>query len=278
MKLGLGLGINKGVIVTNLFKDATLAFSLRDLGLGADYAVRVRRDSDNAEQDFTANEITDGTLEGFVGSGNGYVSIWYNQIGGNDAIQNTATQQPMIVNGSGNLITKLGKPAIYMTEGLYLFVDNPSIVTVENGIESYVVFSVDGSPSKNKGIFGKWGGTKDEYALLNDSKLKVTSKDTNNIQTNTESNYLLNSETALIEARFNFSFQEVLRNQISLIKNQINDVLVSDNKLTIGTYTLKNSQFTTVDSYYQDLVIFKTKNSGKQTEIRKNINDYYGIY
>jgi len=55
-------------VPSNPFADATLAFSLRDLGLGnVTNVVSVRRSSDNTEQDFTATEITDGTLLDFVG-------------------------------------------------------------------------------------------------------------------------------------------------------------------------------------------------------------------
>ena len=109
--LGLGLGVDKGGFVINPFSDATLAFSLRDLGLGATYVVRVRRDSDNAEQDFTANEITDGTLESFVGSGNGFVTIVYSKSNDYNMVQNTSTQQPKIVN-NGVLIVDNNKPVI----------------------------------------------------------------------------------------------------------------------------------------------------------------------
>jgi hypothetical protein len=85
---------------SNIFKDATVAYSLRDLGLGATNVVRVRRDSDNAEQDFTASQITDGTLDNFLNGANGFVSKSYNQVGGDNATQSSANLQPSISNGS----------------------------------------------------------------------------------------------------------------------------------------------------------------------------------
>jgi len=81
-------------------------------------AIRVRRSSDDAEQDigFDANGDLDTTaLLAFVGTGgtdNGFVSKWYDQSGnGNDATNATASQQPLIVD-SGTLVEENSKAAI----------------------------------------------------------------------------------------------------------------------------------------------------------------------
>ena len=61
---------------------ANAAYSLRYVY--QDYSgsvVRVRRSSDNEEQDFDPTGITNGALESFVGAGNdGFVTTWYNQV------------------------------------------------------------------------------------------------------------------------------------------------------------------------------------------------------
>jgi hypothetical protein len=73
--------------------------------------VRVRRDSDNAERDFSALAIS--FIADFVGSGNnGFVETWYDQSGnGKDLTQTTANKQPKIVD-TGSLVTLSGKPSI----------------------------------------------------------------------------------------------------------------------------------------------------------------------
>jgi len=103
-----------GTGLLDLYAGATAAFSLRSLR-GATFntaVVRVRRSSDNQEQDFTAAQITDNTLSTFCGAGNGSVVTWYDQTGnGNNATQGTTSEQPRIVT-SGVVETDGGKPTI----------------------------------------------------------------------------------------------------------------------------------------------------------------------
>jgi hypothetical protein len=96
------------------YPNAAAAYSLRALSTASvgSAVVRVRRSSDNAEQDFTATEITDGTLTTFTGDNDGFVTTWYDQSGnGVDGVQATANVQPRIVS-NGVLESDNGKPTI----------------------------------------------------------------------------------------------------------------------------------------------------------------------
>jgi len=81
--------------------------------------IRVRRSSDNTEQDigYNGSNVLDETaLTTFVGAGNGFVTTWYDQSGNaKNAIQTTAANQPQIVS-SGSVITQNSKPAL-LTDG-----------------------------------------------------------------------------------------------------------------------------------------------------------------
>jgi hypothetical protein len=92
------------------YPNAFAAYSLRNLISTTTNVIRVRRSSDQAEQDFTAAEIIDGTLTTWTGANDGFVPIWYNQaIGYADLFTTTALDQPSIVqNGVLNLDN--GKP------------------------------------------------------------------------------------------------------------------------------------------------------------------------
>jgi len=76
---------------------------------------RVRRSSDNAELDFTWQDIIKGNVLNWVnknGTADGFVAIEYNPSGnGNDIVHTTAVHQPRLVT-SGVLNTSNGKPAL----------------------------------------------------------------------------------------------------------------------------------------------------------------------
>ncbi len=86
---------------------------LRSAYTGA--AIKVRRSSDNTEQDITFN--SDGTLNttallAFAGSGSAYVTTWYDQSGNaRHLAQATTAAQPRIVN-AGAVDTLNSKPSV----------------------------------------------------------------------------------------------------------------------------------------------------------------------
>jgi hypothetical protein len=109
-----------GSTFTGLLDDypgAEAAYSLRrlDSGYSGD-AVRVRRASDNTEQDigFDANgDLDTSALATFCSGTNGFVKVWYDQSGnGNDAEQTTTASQPKIYDSSTGVPTENGKPTL----------------------------------------------------------------------------------------------------------------------------------------------------------------------
>ena len=102
------------------YSGAIAAYSLRDLASASvgSAVVRVRRSSDNTEQNFTATQIIDGTLVTFTGANDGFVTTWYDQSGNsNNAAQTAAANQPKLVS-SGVVELDGGKPCLsYDTTG-----------------------------------------------------------------------------------------------------------------------------------------------------------------
>jgi len=104
-------------LLLDTYTGAKVAVSLRKLrNAYTGSAVRVRRSSDNAEQDIGfngANEIDTAVLKTFIGANTGYVVKWYDQSGNaNDASQSTTTQQGAIVI-SGAVQRTNGKVSVY---------------------------------------------------------------------------------------------------------------------------------------------------------------------
>lgn len=108
-------------LLLDTYTGAKVAVSLRKLrNAYTGSAVRVRRSSDNAEQDIGfngANEIDTAVLKTFIGANTGYVVKWYDQSGNaNDASQSTTTKQGAIVI-SGTVQRTNGKVSVYMDGG-----------------------------------------------------------------------------------------------------------------------------------------------------------------
>jgi hypothetical protein len=101
--------------ILDTYSGSLAAYSLRKLKTGATSSVRVRRSSDNSEQNIGFNsigELDTSALLSFVGSGNGFVKTLYDQSGsGLNMTQTTAARQPQIVS-SGVLITSEGRVAM----------------------------------------------------------------------------------------------------------------------------------------------------------------------
>ncbi|WP_233867049.1 arabinofuranosidase catalytic domain-containing protein [Paraburkholderia adhaesiva] len=111
-------------ILDQLATVAAGAWSLRRLrgGYGGP-CLNVRRDSDSATQDigFTVSgDLNVTALLSFVGSGNGYVTAWYDQTGNKASLTQTTTAfQPQIVNAGAvvTLLTPAARPAVSTNGG-----------------------------------------------------------------------------------------------------------------------------------------------------------------
>jgi len=97
-------GTNGGFL-DNLATSPFAAWSMRRMCSTATNALRLRRSSDNTEQDigFSGSTVGSGldtsAISSFVGSNSAYVVTWYDQTGnGKHLTQATTTKQPRLVN------------------------------------------------------------------------------------------------------------------------------------------------------------------------------------
>jgi hypothetical protein len=173
LNLGLNLGCFNGNVLRGVLDLLTVssaaAYSLRKLRSGyTGSAIRVRRSSDNAEADIgfdSAGNLDTTALLTFIGSGNGFVTTWYDQSGNaRNATQTTAGSQPLIVS-NGALEALNGKPAI-LFDGVddNLQATVPSLANQNNisfvGVtqiltRKYAIFLGSGGNAGTTGI--RWG-------------------------------------------------------------------------------------------------------------------------
>jgi len=142
----------------DLVPGAAAAYSLRSLSNSyADPVVTVRRSSDDAEEDFTAAEVADGTLAAFCGAGDGFVKQWWDQSGSaNHAVAAADTNEPKIVDG-GVVVTEEGKPALQF-DGIDDSLDANALAATFSGIDvvmtTAMVCKTDSSVASNLVAFG----------------------------------------------------------------------------------------------------------------------------
>ena len=125
LKTFLGIASSYSTTLPLDVNSAMVAFGLRQLGSSyTGNLVRVRRDSDDTEQDigFDSNgDLDTDSLESFCGVNNCFVSIWYDQSGNAyDVSQTTHNRQPKIFDSASGLVTIGSRPAIdfYIDKGL----------------------------------------------------------------------------------------------------------------------------------------------------------------
>jgi hypothetical protein len=275
------------------------AYSIRKLkSTYTGSALRVRRTSDNAQQDigFVANSLDTTALTTFVGSNSGYVTIWYDQSGNNNHIsQSTAASQPLIVTSGSVVNAKTFEtfttstyglnnnntlPAVYfngynslalgrnlgsITESSYYTVFNLSMNSTTDG---YIIFSTN-----IKGESSAW-----KYSGYSDGLIAVFHPD-NSPRRNFFPTNVPTGGTALWSGFHTGSAMTVFINNTSKGTNNVVN-FSSGSLFTVGSGVQGDLNVPTnwLRGSIQELVVFSTSATGSRTGIESNINAYYSIY
>jgi hypothetical protein len=258
----------------DLYPNAAAAYSLRKLKFTYQgNAIRVRRSSDNTEQDigfdFNGNLNIAGLLA-FCGAGNGFVTTWYDQSGtSNNATQTTAASQPQIVS-SGSVILDNGKPSFQfdgVDDGLQL--NSYSSFDIGN-LSSFVVGRYD--TLGNTMIFGLSGATGNKrwyapFATLTTFRFGYAGNVTATSTAGDVNQHL-----------FTMIAGSTLGNMESWIDaNSIGTAtLDSGNDPQGGIGNFDNGFY--ANCKVQEIIVYNSDQSSNRIEINTNINDFYSIY
>ena len=102
-------------------------------------ALRVRRSSDNTEQDINFNsngDLNTTALLSFTGTSNGFVTKWYDQSGnGRDLVQVTSANQPQI-SMNGIVFTEKGRPTVSSTGAVVM---SSNVIPVTTAISTFIL-------------------------------------------------------------------------------------------------------------------------------------------
>ena len=282
-------------LLLNDYDGAAAAYSLRLLDKSySGSAVRVRRASDNAEQDiaFANNELDTATLETFASGTDAFVTTWYDQSGnGNDAAQATASAQPKIVS-SGSTILENGKAAVQfdgsddnlntsafeMTSAFSVFgAFNMSATSGYRALISHNFVS-SGSAFLNQGrwILTRTGGAGQDWqggdtALIGDgsSASRYPRFISNGSVFSSNTQYVvsgvLSNTTSQLWANGSASTARI---------QQTASITSETGKVYIGSSEIYDE----FQGKIQEVMIWDIDQSSNRTGIETNINDFYSIY
>lgn len=250
------------------FTGAAAAYSLRDLSVLRNApVVRVRRSTDNAEQDFSATQVTDGTLTTFCGAGNGFVATWYDQSGnGLHLGQTTISNQPQIVT-SGALQTEGSKPCIKHAAGTNALTVATSYSSTFHSVFKVCRVTATGNPYRILSIAP-------EAAILRkeaNNAYQMYGSGMNNVSAGTfPTTRVLLSGVWLHADGDMFGYS----NGASIVTNTTGSgATASPTAYTIGGVATEG-----IVGNVQEVIIYRSNQSLSRTAIEANINAYYAIY
>jgi hypothetical protein len=193
-------------LLLDTYSGAAAAYSLRKLRTAyTGNAIRVRRASDNTEQDigFSGENLDTLSLTSFCSGTNGFVTTWYDQSGnGRNATQTTAANQPQIVS-SGSVLTENSVPTCAFNRASSQFIRaNFTALGVKSGASLLVVGNLfQGAVTQSR-----------TWAMYGDSILNINSPN-NVIHTSGSANqiryFTANIDNLVIQATLTTNLQAV---------------------------------------------------------------------
>jgi hypothetical protein len=270
-------------LLLDLYPGAVAAYSLRALNSAyTGYAIRVRRSSDGDFKDIGL--LYDGSLDtesllSFVGSGDGFVSTWYDQSGeGNDAVETTASGQASIVlsgvlNTTNGNVAAFGKSNTAYVTGYSIF--NGADGTYSGFVVSKLTSSFDGVMQLNN-LSAGGGGEIFRYFNTTSTTFRVQSWDSSG------------NAPVLVTEPINDN-----SNAISSFIRGLDSLTTSSNSLTNSLLGLGeprkniedrlfimgyNGASFGLESYFSEAILYPSDQSANRAGIESNINSNYNIY
>lgn len=261
----------------DVYSGAGAAYSVRKLSssyTGA--ALRVRRSSDNAEQDigFSGLGLDTNALTSFVGANNAFVTTWYDQSGNNsNMINTTASQQPSIVT-SGSVITRNGIISLFFNSS------NSNKLTssygLSNGpISTIGVLSLSGTNSfafiQNK-FFAI--GTIDNINWGYLSGAAVTA-----IVTTIPSLAQYTTGALSVSSNASYLIYGNWNGNVNVVKHRSNGIAAANSPISGSTIRKDDTASQTyLIGYATELIVYPSDQASNVAGMETNINGYYNIY
>lgn len=257
-------------LLLDLYPSAAAAYSVRLLRTAyTGSAIRVRRSSDNTEQNIGfdgSGNLDTSALTSFCSGTNGFVTTWYDQSGNSrNATQTTAANQPQIVS-SGAVLTLNGKPVLNF-DGNDDFLRSTFGSTLTTNLTYVASFKLLSLANNFKNIYG------------NASDLVTTYLTNANVWNLYNGVVLSSGVTAQTIPYLNFTVfksatAELFMNNVSLVSGTMPSPSTNNVDIANATGAANRNQ----NMSYWELVLYNSDETSNRSGIQTNINTYYGIY
>lgn len=249
---------------------AAAAYSLRKLRNSyTGDAIRVRRSSDNAEQNigFSGDGLDIAALTTFCTGTNGFVTTWYDQSGNTENLtQTSSVAQPKIYDSASGVVTLFGRPSIlfdgsndYMYRDIVISKPQPIYVEIVSSYPNTSRFIFDAS-EPNRIAFLTWNSAKDGYSFAGTDLITTTGT------FSAGSRYLI---SLLFNGASSTIYQNtVLRKTGNSGANGVSDLFLG------ARFSLSNF----ADMLIQEIILWPSDLTSIRLNIANNINTYYSIY
>ena len=255
---------------------AAAAYSLRLVYSYYDgSAIRVRRASDNTEQDigFSNGVLDTSTLSTFCSGTDGFIKVWYDQsLNGWGLVQAATANQPKIYDSVDGVVINpdTARPSTYFAAGNFMETANYQVIRTKDYAQFQVHKLADASASNTTRFtdndLSRLGNQYDQFYFFDGTQGGLGAEDEN---------------TNL----FTYNRKES-DNLITWHKNGAlaftRDSYLSANWPVANAGPYDRFQLGTSGNvksfYFDELVIYNSDQSTNRTGIEANINDFYNIY
>ena len=252
--------------ILDTYGSAKVAYSLHQLSSTATLSCRVRRSSDNAEQDigFVAGDLDTTSLLSFVGVGDGFVVKMYDQSGnGNDASQSAGGTQRYIVQSGVLTVYGVNGKASTLRQSQYSSLDLTTPFTQTSEHTTIAVFDHIGT-TESVGV----SGSSTPYPLFIFTNESVRYYDTS----------LLNFGTTTTGEKIVSSYRKSdstvrMYNNGSQFGSDLTGSTISG-----SNYTKLWDRANNANQYASTTILWESDLSANINDINTEINNYYGIY
>lgn len=257
---------------------------------------RIRRSSDNAEQDidFRGLDFDVTAFSAFIGTGSGYITTIYDQSGnGHDATQAMAANQPVITLNVQN-----GRPVIKFTAISQTFLTFGTILGKPANYTNVSAFSISntnnvmyvlGSGNSTSNGVTTWGGLYMNRVLGSPNRLPLGctsyfhSDGTNGMFDTMNAIFTPNLMGIVCDSyESGLRTGEIRKNGVIASALDTNGPATSNTGLAYEFSIGRNGEYAAgsyFDGYYADFIHYSSKlTDSNQAKIERSYNDYYAIF